>query len=187
MKTIFLTIISSNRGFQQRRKGVSLGVGGKAIKLLFRVQLEMFLKGITKYSCVEYRDSAIQDSQFLTTLHPFVPWQTAESDSARLPSLSKWSHSPSISTHSHHCHLKNSSRKSGTKPSLHFPHKFHILEAYVRYKICGNFWSSTKAMNKFQSSKSKRSSCLNKDREKKKKKRRKLRVWNLQKIEWLSE
>ena len=34
---------------------VSAGMKEKAIKLLFKVQLEMFLNGITKYSCVEYR------------------------------------------------------------------------------------------------------------------------------------
>lgn len=37
------------------RKRVRSGMKGKAIKLLFKVQLEMFLNRITKYSCVEYR------------------------------------------------------------------------------------------------------------------------------------
>lgn len=58
-----------------------------------------------------------------------------------LPSLSQWSHFPSISTHLHRCHLKNSSKRSGTKPPLHFPTKFHILETYMEYK---NLWEHLK-------------------------------------------
>lgn len=73
--------ISSKTGFQQKQKRESLGM--KAIKLLFRLQLEMFLNGIAKYSCAEYRNAAIQDSQLFRTPHPFVQWQTHLWDSRK--------------------------------------------------------------------------------------------------------
>lgn len=87
-----LEYLSSRTGFQQKWKGLSLRRKGKAIKLLFRLQLETFLNRIAKYSWAEYRNSAIQDSQFFTTLHPFVQWHTDLWDSR------KWQCTPPLST-----------------------------------------------------------------------------------------
>lgn len=148
-----LEYVSSKTGFQQKGKGASLRMKGRQSNCFSECSLQCFW---TELQSTAVWNTETQRSRTPSSLQLCIPlysgkqiYETAESDCVRLPSLPQWSHFPSISTHSHHCHLKNSSKRSGTKPPLHFPHKFHILETYMKYKICGNIWSTAKAMIKF--------------------------------------
>lgn len=88
---------------------------------------------------------------YITSYSGRQVYETAESDCIHLSPLSCWNNFQSISIHSHHYYLKNSSKRNETKPPFHFQQKFRTLKTYSKYNICGSICcgSIVRAMIKF--------------------------------------